>query len=445
VEISVVAPEGTVSDLVGVLVSVILLGVLVGLATAESALNGMSRSRAEALEEDDVPGADLLVADLADRRRALAPILALSLSAQLALGAILAIIVERRFGAAWIPLGLLVLVSVMFVITESVPKTWAMRNIDRVAPAAARVSRGIRAVPPLRWILPALAWPGTALLRNTSRSAGEVASEEEIVAITDAAVAAQVLDEDEGEIIQSVVDFGDTIVREIMVPRPDVLAASSETTVEEAIELLVDRGHSRMPIYNEDIDDVRGVVHIKDLFARVQRGRGSHFVSIAQRQPVFVPETKRAADLLRELKGVPTSLVIAIDEYGGMAGIVTMEDLIEEFIGEIVDEFDAVEEPLLEPLRVGEWLVHGRIPIDEFNELIDADLPDDDWDTLGGLIFDELGRVPEVGETVTTSGFSLTVEAIEGRRITRVRVVRAQVSGPDHERTTDSQVRAGHP
>ena len=427
------------SDIVWVVISLVLVGLLIGLAAAESALNGMSRSRAEALEEDGVAGAAALVSDLADRRRALAPILAVSLGSQLALGAIAAIVVERRFGAGWIPVVLLLVVFLMFVVTESVPKTWAMRNIDRVAPTAARVSRGIRSIPPLRWILPLLGWIGTGLLRNTSRSAGEVTSEEEIVAITDAAVAADVLDEDEGEIIHSIVDFGDTIVREVMVPRPDVLAASSEVSVEEAIALMVDRGVSRMPIYNEDIDDVRGVVHIKDLFSYLQRGRASHFVSIAQRQPVFVPETKRAADLLRELKGVPTSLVVVVDEYGGMAGIVTMEDLIEEFLGEIVDEFDAVEEPLLEPLRVGEWLVHGRIPIDEFNELIDANLPDDDWDTLGGLIFDELGRVPEVGETVTNSGFALTVEAIEGRRITRVRVVRVDDLGdsePEPEMVT---------
>ncbi len=424
------------SVLVAAIVSLVLIALLIGLAAAESALNGMSRSRAEALEEDDVPGAAQLVVDLADRRRALAPILAMSLGAQLTLGATVAVVVDQHFGGGWIPVGLLVMVCVMFVVTESVPKTWAMRNIDRVAPTAARVSRGIRAIPPVGWLLALLGWLGTFLLRNTSRSSGAVASEEEIVAITDAAVAAEVLDEDEGEIIQSVVDFGDTVVREVMVPRPDVLAASSETTVEAAIEMLVDRGHSRMPIFNHDIDDVRGIVHIKDLFARVQRGRGSHFVSIAQRPPVFVPETKRAADLLRELKGVPTSLVVVIDEYGGMAGIVTMEDLIEEFIGEIVDEFDAVEAPLLEPLRVGEWRVHGRIPIDEFNELIDADLPDDDWDTLGGLIFDGLGRVPEIGETVRTSGFDLTVEAIEGRRITRVRVVRVTAPEP----TSDAEM-----
>ena len=258
------------------------------------------------------------------------------------------------------------------------------------------------------------------ILRQTSGSISEVTSEEEIVAITDAAVAEQVLEKDEGRIIQEILEFGDTIVREIMVPRPDVLTASTESTISSAIEKMVERGHSRMPIYGDDVDDIVGVVHIKDLFARVQRGRGDHFVSIAQREPMFVPETKRAAELLRELKGLPTTLVIVIDEYGSLAGIVTMEDLIEEFIGEIVDEFDAVEAPLVETLGDNRWRVHGRMTIDEFNEMVGAELPDDEWDTVGGLIFNGLGHVPTVGESVVTSGFELTVETVEGRRITQI-------------------------
>ena len=426
------------NGLLGIVIVLVLIALLVGLAVAESALNGMSRSRAEALEEDGVPGAAELVRDLSDRRRVLAPILALALGAQLSLGAIVAYLVAERFGGAWVPVGLLAIASIMFVVTESVPKTWSMRNIDRAAPRAARFSRTVRGIPPVGWVLTLLGGISTAILRNTSRSAGAVASEEEIVAITEAAVAAEVLDEDEGEMIHSVVDFGDTLVREVMIPRPDVLATSKDATVDEAIELMVDRGVSRMPIFQGDIDDICGVVHIKDLFARMQRGRGSHFVSIAQRSPVFVPETKRAAELLRELKGVPTSLVIVVDEYGAMAGIVTMEDLIEEFIGEIVDEFDAVEAPVVEPIRVGEWRVHGGIPIDDFNEHIPgADLPRGDWDTLGGLIFDELGRVPEAGETVRTHGMALTVEAVEGRRITRVRVAKMQRVDVQSETASD--------
>lgn len=415
------------SDLVALLIGGGLVALLVGLSAAESALNGMSTSRAEALEEDSVPGAARLVVGLADRRRLLAPILVLSLGAQLALGALVAIVVDRRWGASWVALGVLVLLLAMFVFAESVPKSWGLRNIDRVAPTAASFSRALMAIPPFRLLIGGLGWFGSLILRRTTASAGVVASEEEIVAITDAAVAAEILDVDEGAIIQSIVDFGDTIVREVMVPRPDVLATSNESTIDEAIALMVDRGVSRMPIFGDDIDDIRGIVHIKDLFARMQRGRGSHFVSIAQRKPMFVPETKRAAELLRELKSVRSSMVVVIDEYGGMAGIATMEDLIEEFLGEIVDEFDADEEPLLEPLHDGEWRVHGRIPIDEFNNLTGAELPEDDWDTLGGLIFDELGHVPEVGEEIVTAGVVLTVEAIEGRRITRVRAGQAPV------------------
>jgi putative hemolysin len=413
-----------VSDPIAILVGFVLIGLLVVLAAAESALNSISRSRAEALVEDDVRGAPKLVEGLADRGRLLAPILVVSLGSQLALGAIVALAVDRRWGGGWVPLGIIILLFSMFVIAESVPKTLALRNIDWAAPMAASLSRALMTIPPFRWAVGGLGWLASLILRRTTPSSGAVASEEEIVAMTDAAVAAEILDVDEGEMIQAIVNFGDTIVREVMIPRPDVLAASADCTVEVAIQLMVERGVSRMPIFGDDIDDVRGIVHIKDLFARLQRGRGSHFVSIAQRQPTFVPETKRAAELLRELKGVPSSMVVVIDEYGGMAGIVTMEDLIEEFLGEIVDEFDAEEVPLLEPLRGGEWRVHGRIPIDEFNELIGADLPDDDWDTLGGLIFDGLGHVPDVGEAITDSGFTLTVEAIEGRRITRVRVAR---------------------
>ncbi len=412
------------SDVVAIVIGVVLIAVLVGLAVAESALNSISRSRAEALEEDNVPGAAQLVDGLEDRRGLIAPILALSLGSQLALGAIVAIVVSDRFGSGWIPVALVALLSLMLIVTESVPKTWAQRNIDRAAPRAAALSRGVLAILPVKWVLGGLGGVSAMILRQTSGSVSEVTSEEEIVAITDAAVAEQVLEKDEGRIIQEILEFGDTIVREIMVPRPDVLAASRESTVSSAIEKMVERGHSRMPIYGDDVDDVVGVVHIKDLFARVQRGRGDHFVSIAQREPMFVPESKRAAELLRELKGLPTTLVIVIDEYGSMAGIVTMEDLIEEFIGEIVDEFDAVEEPLVESLAKDRWRVHGRMTIDEFNEMVGAELPDDEWDTVGGLIFNGLGHVPAVGESVTNSGFELTVETVEGRRITHVIAVK---------------------
>ena len=409
------------STLLAIIIVLVLWGLLFVLSIAESSLIGMTRSRAEALAEEQVPGADKLVAALADRGKLLAPFLALALAAQLSVGAIVGVVVSRTYGTGWIPVGLLVTFLVMFVITEAVPKFWARGNIDRAAIKSASASSKILRIPPLRWLVGLLLGSTGLFLRRTRRSAAAVSSEEEIVALADAAVEAEVLEKDEGDIIHSLLDFGDTVVREAMVPRPDVLAVAHDTTIEDAIAAMIDRGVSRMPIYGDDIDDVLGIVHIKDLFTRDQRGRGDHFVSTAQRPPTFIPETKRAAELLRELKGIPTSLVAVIDEYGGTAGIITVEDLIEEFIGEIVDEFDSTEEPLVSRVGTGEWRVQARIPIEDFNEAMNADLPEEEgWDTLGGMLLDGLGHVPEIGETLRTNGFDFVIEAIEGRRIVQV-------------------------
>ena len=418
--------SGTLSIVLLALLTLLLMA----LAAAEAALTNISQSRAEALEEEEMDGADVLVRVLTDRTRVVSPVLLLALGAQLASAAILAIAVDRQWGGQWVPVAIVLQLVVLFVIAESVPKFWGLRNIDRAAILAARFVGLLLRIPPVRWSVAALVGVGRLLLRGKDAPAAAVASEEEIVALADAAVAAEVLDDSEGEIIQSIVEFGDTLVREAMVPRPDVLAVSDETSIDDAIAQMVERGVSRVPVYADDVDDIQGIVHIKDLFARVQRGRGSHFVSIAQRQPYFVPETKRASELLRELKGLPDSMVVVVDEYGGTAGIVTMEDLIEEILGEIVDEFDHVEGPLLEPLRRGQWRVHGRMPVDEFNDLLGADLPDDDWDTVGGLIFDALGRVPDEGEDILVAGYQLTVERVEARRITRVRVIEAPTPAP---------------
>lgn len=416
------------NDVLTMILVVLLVVLVAGLSIAEAALTSISRARAGALAEDEGNGAEVLVRILQDRRRSLAPILLLALAAQLSAGALLAVMVNNRAGSGWAIASVAGLLAVMFVIAESVPKHWAITHVDRAAVPAARAANLLSRIHPVRWLVNLLIGIAGLFHKRGPARPSPVASEEEIVALAGAAVAADVLEDSEGLIIQSLVHFGDTLVREAMVPRPDVLSVSSDTTIDHAIAMLVERGVSRMPVFGDDIDDIRGVVHIKDLFSRVQRGRGSHFVSIAMRPPYFVPESKRASELMGELQGQPVSMVIAIDEYGGMAGIVTMEDLIEEILGDIVDEFDAAEEPKLEPLRVGEWRVHGRMPVDEFNELIGADLPDDDWDTVGGLIFDSLGHVPEVGEAVVESGYQLMVEQVEGRRITRVRVVVAEPS-----------------
>jgi len=207
----------------------------------------------------------------------------------------------------------------------------------------------------------------------------------------------------------------------VMVPRPDMECMAADLTVAEAMEVAARNGHSRVPVSGDDVDDIIGVVHAKDLMRAHLDGSDAVPVSGLARLPRFVPETKQADDLLREMQADRYHLAIVVDEHGGTAGLVTMEDLLEEVVGEIEDEFDQVE-ALAQPLAGGGLRVHGRMPIDELNDLLGETLPDGDWDTVGGLIFDALGHVPEVGEAVEVAGRRFEVEQVEGRRITRVRI-----------------------
>lgn len=260
-------------------------------------------------------------------------------------------------------------------------------------------------------------WPG--------RGRGDPApvSEDELIALTSAAADADTIEPTERDMIASALALDRTVAREVMVPRTDMVTVEAEATVTSALETAIRRGLSRLPVCRDDIDDIVGVVLLKDLARTERSGGGEGPVSDAMRRTMFVPETKRVDELLLEMRTAGRHLAVVVDEYGGTAGLVTLEDLVEELVGEIFDEFDRPE-PLLEPLANGEALVHGRMPVDQLNTLVGAELPDDDWDTVGGLIFSTLGHVPAVGETVEVDGLRLRVEHMQGRRITRVRLTR---------------------
>ena len=256
-----------------------------------------------------------------------------------------------------------------------------------------------------------------------SRIDGPPVSEDELIALTDAAAEADAIEDTERDMIASALALDRTVVREVMAPRADMVTVDADATVTAALEVAIDRGLSRLPVCRADIDDVVGVALLKDLARTERSGGGGQPVRESMRRAMFVPETKRVDELLGEMRTAGGHLAVVVDEYGGTAGLVTLEDLVEELVGEIVDEFDRPE-PLMEPLAGGEALVHGRMPVDQLNTLVGAELPDDDWDTVGGLIFSTLGHVPEVGETVEVDGLRLRVEHMEGRRITRVRLTR---------------------
>ena len=221
-------------------------------------------------------------------------------------------------------------------------------------------------------------------------------------------------------LISSVLEFSDAVVREVMVPRPDMVTIAAGQQSDEALEMILASGRSRIPVTGEDLDDVLGVLYARDLLRFQESGASPAQVRTLMRPAHFVPETKKVFDLLRELQREKVHLAIVVDEFGGTAGLVTIEDLLEEIVGEITDEYDT-EERMIEESGHG-YLVDGRLSVEDLAELVGMPLPDENWDTVGGLILGLAGRVPEEGETFQVDGVNLTAERVQGRRVARVRV-----------------------
>jgi CBS domain containing-hemolysin-like protein len=311
--------------------------------------------------------------------------------------------------------------AVIFVVAEAMPKTYALQHTGRAAQRLAPLVRALALFPPVRWVTRLLIGISNVLLPGKGRREGPSVSEEELLALAGAAAEEEVIEVEERALIESIIEFGDTVAREVMVPRPDMVTVGSDFRIEAAMEVAMLHGFSRLPAYREGVDDIVGIVYAKDLMKAERDGHLVDEVSTILRPAKFVPETKKVPSLLKEMQAEKFHIAIVVDEYGGTAGLVTLEDLIEELVGEIYDEFD-VEEPMIEPLAGGAVRVNARMPIDEVNDLLTCDLPEGDWDTVGGFFFSQLGRVPKEGETVEFDDHQLRAERVQGRRIGRVRI-----------------------
>jgi CBS domain containing-hemolysin-like protein len=255
-------------------------------------------------------------------------------------------------------------------------------------------------------------------------------SEEEFRELVDRATESDVIEDNEAELIQSVFDFGDTLVRSVMVPRTDILCIDSGSSLHRAMSLFLRSGYSRIPVIGEDTDQVLGIVYLKDVAAVLHRlgpGQEPPVVDELAREVRYVPDSKPVSELLRELQKESTHVAIVIDEYGGTAGLVTLEDLIEEIVGEIVDEYDT-ESAEAVALGDGSYRVSARMSIDDLGELFDLELDDDEVDTVGGLLAKALGRVPIVGSTVDVHGLTLRADRLEGRRNRVSHIIAAAVA-----------------
>ncbi len=232
-----------------------------------------------------------------------------------------------------------------------------------------------------------------------------------------------ILNESEGDMLQSIFDFGDTIVREVMVPRTDMVCCSADAGLSEFLELIIQYGHSRVPLYEGTTDHIIGVVYAKDLLRNWGASDESLALTEVMRTPYFIPETKRIDELLKEFRVLRVHMAIAVDEYGGTSGLITIEDLLEEIVGDIQDEYD-LDVEWLQPQEDGSLLVDARVNVEELEEYYDIEIPRDKFDTVGGYLFHLLGSVPQVGEKISDNGLVLMVVESDERKIVRVRVWR---------------------
>jgi CBS domain containing-hemolysin-like protein len=407
-----------------VLIIAVLLAASGVLAMAETSLVRMNRIKAKSLVDEKKRGARQLARLVENPANFLNPILLLVLICQLISATLVGIVAEHLFGGLGVVLGIVFEIVVIFVFFEAVPKNWAVQHADRAALLSAPLVSALIRFPPIRWLSSILIGLANLIIGASGDGEGlprSYITDSELKAMADVAHEENVIEHDERTFIHSIIDFGDTVTREVMTPRPDMVTVDADFTVRDALEAALGAGYSRIPVEADGIDDIIGIAYAKDLVRAERVGKAEQPVRDSMRPAKFIPESKEVSDLLREMQEEKFHMAVVVDEYGGTAGLVTLEDLLEELVGDIVDEFD-VEEPTVERFEDGSVEVSALYSVDDADELLDAELPHGPWDTVGGLILDLAGRVPDPGDSFEVDGFRLTAVDVRGRRIGRVRI-----------------------
>jgi len=331
----------------------------------------------------------------------------------------------------WAVIGILLLIGLIVTFAEWIVERFVSRNPENWV---MRLLPFIKVVNLVLYPFVSLALLITGDTNNSEESPNKV-TEDELITFVDASEQNGIIEQEERQMIHSIIQLGETLTREIMVPRIDVIALDVNAPLSEAMDKLVESGFSRMPVFEDTVDNILGLLYAKDLISLWRSGK-EHEESLrgVLREAYFVPEAKKADELLTELQSRRVHMAIVVDEYGGVAGVVTLEDIIEEIFGEIQDEYDENEEQLYQVQEDGTYLFRGRVDLDDFNALMAASLPVDEADTLGGFLYMRFGHVPTAGETVEEDGLRLTVEQVSSRRI---RLVRAQRKLEDEKANVD--------
>lgn len=427
-----IAAEFTNIDLLLVVGIVVLLIVLTFTSVAEMGLSRMSRPRATSLADKGLKSGKALKRLVDEPERWVNALLLTVNVCQIVQATLWGILAGRLFGGWGVAIGIVLNVVIFFVLTEAMPKTYAVLYPQKAALLTARPTAALVAFPPLRWISNWLIRFTNVLVRGKGLEQGPFVSEQELLGIVEVAAEDGVVEHEERELIESIIEFGDTVAREVMVPRPDMVVIEGECTVTQALDTAIRHGYSRVPVLSDD-DEVLGLAYTKDLMRVEREGGGSRPVTELLRKARFVPENKPVARLMREMQAEQFHLALVVDEYGEIAGMVTLEDCLEELVGDIVDEHD-VEDAEVQRLADGDYLVDGAMSIDDLNDLLGTRLPDDDWDTVGGFVFNTLEHVPEEGESIVHDGWRFTAAEVEGLRIRQVKVTVEPAVGDDGDR-----------
>ncbi len=407
--------SGDVWLLVTAAVLVLIAGVFSG---ADAALSSVSKVRAEELAAEGRPGAGRLLAIVADPPRFLNTALFLRMLCEIAaIVAVSSVLFDSIVARSWAMLATLgIMLVVSFVVIGVAPRTLGRQHSTRVALATAGLLTGFtRVLGPLPRLLILV---GNAITPGRGFSEGPFATEAELRELVDLAEASSVIQSGEREMIHSVFELGDTIAREVMVPRTDVVFIERHKTLRQAMSLALRSGFSRIPVIGENLDDIVGFAYLKDITRRVfdrHEAEQTERVESVMRPVLYVPDSKPVDELLREMQAGRKHVAVVVDEYGGTAGLVTIEDVLEEIVGEITDEYD-VDEIEAEHLADGSVRVSSRFPVDDLDELCGVAIEDADVDTVGGLMAKHLGRVPIAGSVVEVVGLRFEAEGPAGRR-----------------------------
>ena len=434
------------TDWVQLVVALILVVVAGGGAAAEAALYSFSRSRAQALVDDGRAGAKRVQQIAGDPPPYLNTALFLRTVFEITAIVLVALVVFGLFDQTWLRVlltaGSMIIVS--YVFWGVAPRTLGRQNADRVACLSAgplvAITRVLGPFPKLLIMI------GNALTPGKGFSDGPFTSEAELRELVDLAEASELIQSGERQMIHSVFELGDTIVKEVMVPRTDMVFVEEHKTLRQAVSLALRSGFSRIPVIRDGLDDVVGILYLKDAIKRVYdhpRAESTERVSSMMRQPEWCPDSKPVDQLLREMQLKRIHLVIVVDEFGGTAGMATIEDILEEIVGEITDEYD-VENTDITELADGRFRVSSRLPVDELGELFGLELDDEDVETVGGLMAKVLNKVPIAGSVVKYSGLELVAERSTGRRNRIGTVVATAIAADDQgdERHDDEHVHA---